>query len=274
MTEIIYFSKSEKRKEFTLEILDLFKDQIGKKVFIKPNQVSWEEYPCTTNPEILETVITYLQDNGHEITCGDGQAVDVGTKKVKNTTITRIVESHGIKFLNLHKEPMKTFKSPRGFKIKMSAIPFKSESIISLPNLKSHRHHELRMTGALKMVVGYFTNFERIKMHTSIKNRWKMIAEANWFLMKQENSPTHLTIMDAMQPLIHANEFRHGGKPVDLGYLLASSCPTVLDIYGFSLLKGVEPRYANKDLDYVPYIKYSLEYGIGGPDYELKEINL
>ena len=279
MPELIYFTKfeegNEKRKEFTLKILDLFDDQIKGKVFIKPNLVSYEEYPTTTNPEILETVITYLQDHGHEITCGDGQAVDVKASAVKNSTMKRICEKYGIEFLNLHKQPMKTFKSPRGFKIKMSVIPFQAESIISLPNLKSHRHMELRMTGALKMVVGYFTKFERIKMHMMIiKNRWKQIAEANWFLMKQEGAPTHLTIMDAVQPLITANELRHGGKPVYAGYMFAGNCPTVLDVHGFNFLKQYEPRYADKTLDYVPYIKYAIEYGLGGPEYELKEIEL
>lgn len=279
MPETIYFSKfeegKEKRKEFTLKILDLFRDQIKGKVFIKPNLVSYEEYPTTTNPEILETVITYLQDHGHEISCGDGHAVDVKASSVKESTMKRICEKYGIEFLNLHKQPMKTLKSPRGFKIKMSAIPFQAESIISLPNLKAHRHMELRMTGALKMVVGYFTKFERIKMHMMIiKNRWKMIAEANWFLMKQEGAPSHLTIMDAVQPLIYANELRHGGTPIYAGHIFASNCPTVLDIHGFTFLKQYEPKYADKTMQYVPYIQYAINYGLGGPEYELKEIQL
>ena len=275
MTETIYFAKSEKRREFAFKILELFQDQIKGKVFIKPNLVSYEEYPTTTHPETLETVIVWLQDHGHEVLCGDGHAVDVSADSVQNSTMRRICEKHGIEFLNLHKQPMKTFRSPRGFKIKMSAVPFQAESIISLPNLKSHRHMELRMTGALKMVVGYFTKFERIKMHMMIiKNRWKQIAEANWFLMKQEGAPSHLTIMDAVQPLITANELRHGGKPINAGFLFASNCPTVLDIHGFNFLKQYEPRYADKTLDYVPYIKYALEYELGGPEYELKEIKL
>ncbi len=277
MPETIYFAKFEegrvKRKEFTLKILDLYKDQIKGKVFIKPNMVSHEDYPTTTNPEILETVITHLQDRGLEIICGDGQAVDVKTKKVQDTTIIRICKRNGIEFLNLHKCPNKQFKSPRGFRIKMSVVPFQADSIISLPNLKTHRHMELRMTGALKMVVGYFTNWERIKMHMIIiKNRWKMIAEANWFLMKQEGAPTHLTIMDAVQPLIHANEIRHGGKPIFAGYVYASKSPTVLDIHGFNFLKEFEPRYENKTMQYVPYIQYAIDYLKEGPEYELKEI--
>ena len=47
MPETIYFSKfeegKEKRKKFTLKILEHFKGQIQGKVFIKPNMVSYEE---------------------------------------------------------------------------------------------------------------------------------------------------------------------------------------------------------------------------------------
>ena len=131
------------------------------------------------------------------------------------------------------------------------------------------------MTGALKMVVGYFGKSERIKMHLLIlKNRWKCIAEANWFLLKQEGAPTHLTIMDAVQPLIHANELRHGGAPIYAGHMFASTSPSVLDLHGFSFLKQYEPCYANKTLNYVPYIQLAIDYGMGGPDYDLKEILL
>ena len=273
MSEIIYFSKSEKRKEFTLKILDLFKEKIKGTVFIKLNQVSFEDYPTTTHPDILETVITYLKDKGHKIICGDGQGIDVRSKKVENTTITLLCEKHGVRFKNLFKEPMKTFKSPRGFKVKMSTLPFEADSIISLPILKSHPH--FRMTGAIKMVVGYLSKFERIKMHMKIvKNPWKIMAEANWLLMNKYKMRSHLIIMDAVQTMIRANEFRHGGKAVDLGYLLASNSPSVLDIYGFHLLKDIEPKYKDKDISYLPYIKFATDYGLGGPEYELEEINL
>ncbi|MHA1265330.1 MAG: DUF362 domain-containing protein [Candidatus Helarchaeota archaeon] len=277
MPETIYFSQfdegAEKRREFTLNILEQYQNQLKGKVFIKPNMVSYEDYPTTTHPEILETVITWLQDRGCEVSCGDGHAVDVKTKNVQNTAIIQVCKQHGIEFLNLYKAPMKTFKSPRGFKIKMSTVPFSADSVISLPNLKSHRHWELRMTGALKIVVGYFPKWERMKMHMIIiKNRWKMIAEANWFLMKTESAPSHLTIMDSIQPLIHANELRHGGEPTYVGYLFASTSPAVLDLHGFEVLKQVEPRYANKTVAYVPYIHYAIEYGLGGPEYELKEV--
>ena len=116
--------------------------------------VSHEAYPTTTHPEILKTVITWLQDQGHEIICGDAQGVDVRTKNVQDTAIIRVCREQGIEFLNLYKQPMKRLKSPRGFRLKMSAVPFEADSIISLPNLKTHPHWELRMTGALKMVVG------------------------------------------------------------------------------------------------------------------------
>ena len=79
-----------------------------------------------------------------------------------------------------------------------------------------------------------------------------------------------------MEPLIHANELRHGGRPIKLdpGYLLASNNPVILDIFGFKILKEIEPRYKDKDITYVPYIKYSIDHKIGGSEYELKEVEL
>ncbi|MHA1270545.1 MAG: DUF362 domain-containing protein [Candidatus Helarchaeota archaeon] len=281
MKEIIYYTTKKKRREFTLKVLDIFKNQIKGKVFVKPNMVSYEEYPTTTHTDYLKTVFEYLLDNGHEVICGDGQGVDVSHKKVENHPIIEVCKKFHVPFYNLYKEPMITLKSPLGFKIKMSKLPFEADSIISLPNLKSHPHIELRMTGALKMVVGYFPSWGRIKMHMHaffplVESRWRIIAKANWFLMKRDGSPSHLTIMDAMEPLIHANELRHGGKPVKLdpGYLFASNCPVVLDIHGFNLLKNIEPRYKDKDLDYVPYIKWAIKYGICGSEYELEEIKI
>jgi len=271
--EIIYYTKSDKRKEFTKKILEIYKDKIGKKVFIKPNHVSWEEYPATTHPDMLRTVITWLQNNGREITIGDGHGVDVKSKKVQDTTIRKICKEFGLEFLDLYKNPKKIYKTPRGRKVKLSKIPFESDSIISLPILKTHPHWHCHMTGALKMVVGYMGTWERMVLHMLVfKNRWKTIAEANWILMNEGKKRDIITIMDAFKTLIHANEFRHGGEEVELGYLLASNCPVVLDIHGFNLLKEVEPRYKDKDLDYVPYIKYAKEYGICDGEFELKEV--
>jgi len=281
MKEIIYYTNNIKRKEFVFKILDIFKNFICDRVFIKPNQVSYEDYPTTTHPETIESVILYLKENGHKILCGDGQGVDVKDNAVENTKIRKICKKHGIEFINLYHYSMKTYKSIRGFKIKMSTIPFEVDTVISLPNLKSHPHWELHMTGALKMVVGYFSRWERIKLHMHaflpiVRSRWKTIAEANWILFKSEGSPNHIIIMDAVKPLIHANELRHGGRPVELkpGYLLASSCPIVLDIFGFNLLKNIEPRYKNRDLNYVGYIKWAINYGVCGSEYELKVIKL
>ncbi|MHA1297965.1 MAG: DUF362 domain-containing protein [Candidatus Helarchaeota archaeon] len=272
MVEEIYCSKSDKRKEFTLKILDIYKDQIKGKVFIHPNQVSHEPYPTTTHLETLETVITHLQNKGYEISCGDGHGIDLSKKNIESK-IKNICKNHGIKFLNLYKEPMQRLKSPRGFKIKMSIIPMKSDTIISLPILKSHPH--FHMTGALKMVVGYFSGGERIKMHMKIiKNRWKMLAEGNWFLMKQENSPSRIFIMDAVKSMIKANEFRHGGKKIDLGYMFGGIDPVALDIHGFKILKPHEPKYSNKEYKYIKYINFAIDYGLGTSEYKVKEINL
>ncbi|MHA1379763.1 MAG: DUF362 domain-containing protein [Candidatus Helarchaeota archaeon] len=274
MTEKIYYSKSDKRKEFTLKILKLFSNRIKGTVLIHPNHVSYERYPTTTHPDTLEAVIKYLKDNDYEIICGDAHAIDLSKKSLKETIIMKICRNYGIEFKNLYELPMKEFISPRGFKLKMSETPFRADTIISLPVLKTHS--DFYLTGALKMAVGFFSGKDRITMH--MKNseyRWKILAEANYFLLN-ENTSKILTIMDAFKTMIGANEFRHGGKEEDLGYLLASNNPINLDIHGFSLLKKqkIVPKYSGKNIDYIGYIRKLIKYGIPNSDYELKEIRL
>ena len=67
MKETIHLYKGEKRKEFTLAILNLFKKEIKGRVLVKTNNVSYENYPTTTHPEVLDTVISFLKDNTYPL---------------------------------------------------------------------------------------------------------------------------------------------------------------------------------------------------------------
>ena len=270
---LVYYMKTNQRKEFTFEILKFFKNQfrLKRKILIKPNQVSPEEYPTTTHPETLEATLLFLKNLKLEIFVGDGHAFDVSSRKMKNTPIQKVCEKFEIPFLDFHKEQMEERKTERNFVVNMSNVPFdKFDCIISLPVLKVHK--ACTITGALKNVVGYFHNKERLNMHTGKKDIHKMVAEANWLLYKNNNSTFHLTIMDAVQTMMEANEIRHGGQPFDLGYMIAGTNPVSLDIYGFKLLKQFTPAYPHKDFLDVKHLFYAIEYGLGTTEYEVKEI--
>ena len=61
---------------FVARALDQFSDKIASasSIFIKPNLVSKEVYPTTTDPQLLDTVLQDLPD--HALTVADGPAFD------------------------------------------------------------------------------------------------------------------------------------------------------------------------------------------------------
>ncbi|MGB9372307.1 MAG: DUF362 domain-containing protein, partial [Halobacteriota archaeon] len=68
--------------DFAARALDQFSDKIASasSIFIKPNLVSKEPYPTTTDPRLLETVLEHLSD--HPLTVGDGPAFDAPPERV------------------------------------------------------------------------------------------------------------------------------------------------------------------------------------------------
>ena len=71
----VYFSETDNREHFIGQILKVFATPLhkAKKVFVKPNVVSYEPYPTTTHPEVLEAVLKRL--GGCEFVVGDAPAM-------------------------------------------------------------------------------------------------------------------------------------------------------------------------------------------------------
>jgi len=261
----IYFTENPDRKRFVASLLSRLSYNIEGKVLIKVNLVSHNPYPTTTHPEMIEAVYDQIKFSASEIICGDGHGVDVPTKKIENHPIIEKCKELGISFINFYEYPFKKLKSPRNFTIKVSEIPFQQDFIISLPILKDHFH--LNLTNALKDKFGYLSKTERIKMHAKVKNINKGIAELNTVLK------SNLIICDALNVLVKAQEFRHGGLKKDLGYLFAGTDPVALDYFGYKLLHPISIKLKNIDNPLqIKYIKYALDYGIGSKDYNLEEI--
>ncbi len=259
---IIFFSKTSDRTSFVNKVLNIYGSQIRGKILIKINLVSHEQYPTTTHPKMLETILQNLQ--GADIAVGDGYGVDVRNFKVKKSAIYEVCEKFSIPFINFYENEMQTIKTIRGYELTFSSIPSQYDYTISLPVLKIHPN--CSMTGALKNAFGYLTKRDRIHMHMGKKNIHDGIAELNTLLKPD------LTIMDAVVTLINANEVRHGGIKKDIGYLMAGIDPVALDAYGFTLLKKVDPSWKPKSPIDVFHIKKAIELGVGNLEYFLREV--
>ena len=263
---MVYFSETDNRERFVEQILEVFAVQLQnvKKVFLKPNIVSYEPYPTTTHPEVLETILKRL--GGCEFVVGDAPAIDAGksSKILQKSPLNEVCGRYGIKLLNLYSEEMKTVQSPRGFKVKVSALPLACDFVISLPVLKIHG--KVGLSGALKNQFGFLSRQDRFLMHCKVKSINKGIAEVNAAV------PTNLFIVDAVETMIKAQECRHGGCPDKLHTMMAGTDPVSLDLFGLQLLKKLEPKFEHKKSQALKYIEYALGYGLGMKDFSVKEV--
>jgi uncharacterized protein (DUF362 family) len=262
----IYLCRTEDRPAFVRKVFEVFEDEIrGRKILLKPNIVSHEPYPTTTHPEVLGTLLDLLQ--GEDVTCGDASAAELFRpgQVLKNHELSALCRTRGYRMLNLYDHPMAKQESPRGFTIKFSTVPRDYDYVISLPVLKSHIN--VRMTGALKNHFGYLARSERTRLHM---RRGETLEQAIAELHVM--CPAHLFIVDAVTTLTRANEMRHGGKPVPLGYMLAGKDPVALDAFGLTLLYKTDPRLKGLAPPDIPHLRLAQEFGVGRFEYEIEEI--
>jgi len=262
----VYFSRNGDRKRFVGQILGIFAEsfQKAKKVFVKPNIVSYESYPTTTHPEVLEAVLERL--GGCEVVVGDAPAIDAGrsSRILQKSPLSEVCERYGVKLLNLYSEKMKTIHSSRGYKVKVSVLPLGCDFVISLPVLKVHGM--VGLSGALKNQFGFLSKQDRLLMHCKVKSIDKGIAEVNVAV------PTNLFIIDAVETMIKAQECRHGGCPAKLDTMIAGTDPVSLDLFGLQILQRLEPKFEHTKNQALKYIEYASDYGLGMKNFTTKEV--
>lgn len=287
----IYYSRACDRKAFVRKVLEIFQGElVGKrKIFCKPNLVSHEGYPTTTHPDMVEALAEGLA--GREIILGDAAAVDLPDPHLvlNQHELGQVCRKWGVSWVDLYQTVQVERKSPRGYSLQLSSLPFACDYVISLPVLKVHFICDL--TGALKNQFGYLSPGERLRMHYNpefpeeMREGFLLLAEGLGVKLPLEAkdlhqgiaevnavAPPHLFIMDGVRTLLEANEKRHGGREAELGILLAGTDPVSLDCYGMKMLQSVEPRLRGMAPEEIGYLRLAMEYGLGSPDYELVEI--
>jgi len=258
--------------DFVARVLDQYSDRIAaaSSIFIKPNLVSKEPYPTTTDPRLLDTVLQYLPNH---VTVGDGPAFDAPlnaffdpkTRGVtKHHPLKRVCDEYGVDFVNLNKGPFAKRRSDRGFSVSLSTVPESFDLKISLPVLKTHSNCTL--TGAVKNQFGLVRPTERLRLHAGGLNLHKSIAEAAVL------EPFDIFIVDAVETLVNAQELRHGGRKAHIGYVLAGTDPVAIDCAGLELLKTVDGTLAGKTIDNIPHLAFAESYGLGERRHECMKL--
>lgn len=253
---LVYLQKTQDRKGFVKKVLNGIEEDLkkAKKILLKPNIVSFEPYPTTTHPEVLEACLKFLLDLNKEVLVADGPAFDAGSseKIIENHPLKKTSDQFNIPLINLNAQKMRKVKT-ESFELELSTLPLDYDFIISLPVLKSHG--ECGLTGALKNQYGLLSPRDKARLHGM--NIHKAIAELNQIFK------VNFWIVDAVKTLINTNEVRHGGKLRDLGFMLAGKDPVSLDIEGLRLLKKVDPNLKNKNSEDILHLKHAIDLGTG-----------
>jgi uncharacterized protein (DUF362 family) len=233
-------------------------------VFVKPNVVSDEPYPTTTDPLVLDAVLAFL--SGYEVAVGDGPAYDYSWRGEageipQKHPLRSLCDDRGVEWINLNQREHVKRETPYGLTLSLSVVPRSFDVTISLPVLK--RHITCTMTGAVKNQFGLLDLSARSAMHRGTPDIHKGIAA----IAAVERCD--LFILDAVDTLLIAEEVRHGGMKALLGYMLAGTDPVALDSAGFDLLKWQDRSITDKNARDIAHLAYAADCGAGSLEYTL-----
>jgi len=218
------------------------------RIGIKPNLVtpSPAEFGATTHPEIVETLILYLQNTGYSnITVYEGSwAGDSTMEAFEYCGYNRLAEKYGVPLVDT-KKLTGVKKDCSGIELEVCSCVDEIDFLINVPVLKGHC--QTKMTCALKNMKGLIPDREKRRFHTMGLHR--PIAHLNTGV-KQD----FILIDD----ICGDPDFEEGGNPGNDSCILAALDPVMTDAYACRRL-GLDPSD-------VPYVLLAEQLGIGSTE--------
>jgi len=229
---IVVFSVDDSNKIERLselaDKLDLFAPIAGKSCFIKPNMVSSEGYPTTTDPEVLRFVLLGLKDVCPKLAVGDSPAQS--KMNMYEHAVAQVSKELGVEFLDFRGTETRLME-----KTPIHEYPLEFDTIISLPILKEH--FVTGITFALKNNFGFTDRNIRMRLHVRPKKLERIIAQLHG------EYPVTLVIGDACRTMKKAQEKRWGGVEKSLGLFFFSNAPFELDLLAWKLFPQRRVRH-------------------------------
>lgn len=222
---------------------------------IKPNLVLAKpsETGATTDPTVVEGIITYLKDHGcHRIKIMESSWLGDSTARAfRICGYEELAQRYQVELVDLKKDQTVTV-SAGGLTLDICRSPLNVDYLINVPVLKAHC--QTRLTCALKNLKGCIPDREKRRFHTLGLHH--PIAALNRAL------PQHLVVVDG---IIGDLTFEEGGTPVHMHRVIVGQDPVAVDSYCASLL--------GLDVQDVPYIAMAEALGVGSTRFEVEELN-
>jgi len=208
-------------------------DVSGKRVLVKPNILT-DDNPAkciSTHPVVVEAMVRYLQSKGATVLIGDSPAIHTQRFKGEKAGIWNVCEATGATWVDFTLNPVEK-KLNKG-RIRIASIADQVDLIISLPKFKNHEL--VYFTGAIKNTLGLVPGFSKGKQHALYQDRNRF----GEFLVDLNEAVTpDYFLMDGITGMEGPGPGK--GWPTEIGLLLGSTNPLVLDIIG-SRVAGYDP---------------------------------
>ena len=241
----------------------------GKTILVKPNVVSGEPNPATTNPEVVRAVVKLLKEHGaSRIIVGDMSAMmTLSTKRnMARTGIKQAAEEEGAEVIYFEDHDWVEVELPGAkyiSKVYVTEWVFNADRIINLPVIKTHRSASYSI--CLKNFIGA----------THLKFRPYLIDSVHWEELVAEMNiayQPHLNIVDGTRIMIEGGPWE--GTAADTNLVIASGDRIAADIAGLEIIKefGKWNMVTGKDVWEQKQIKRALELGLGATKGSIKVI--
>ena len=239
----------------------------GKTVLVKPNVVSGESSPATTNPEVVAAVVRLLYKNGaKKVYVGDMSALrTVSTRRnMTKNGILKAAEAAGAEVVIF--EDFEWYAVPLSGTehIKEAYVTewvFRAEIIVNLPVVKTHRSASYSIT--LKNFIGC----------THLRQRPYLVNPARWEELVAEFNAAYtpdINIVDATVSMIEGGPWEGTPEPTNL--IIASGDRVGADAVGLGLIKsfGKWEPVVSKPVWEQTQLKTAIALGIGRPSGDIR----
>lgn len=208
-------------------------DLEGRQVLVKPNVVSGEPPPATTDPRVVRAVAELARDAGtRELAIGEMSAVlALPTRpNLKRAGIAGVAKEVGAELLAFDEggwvevEPPGVEYATRVF---VARPAYEAERLLSVPVIKTHR--SASFSCALKNTVGCVHGKNKPWAYGS--RGWEpAVAELNLAVRP------HLWVVDGLQSMVQGGPWSGEAAPTRL--ILASGDPVAADVVALGLIKA------------------------------------
>lgn len=232
----------------------------GKSVLVKPNVVSGQPNPATTNPECVAAVVKILYEEGaSKVYVGDMSAfATLSTKRnMRSSGIMRAAVDNGAEVVVFEDHEWIEVKLPEESIVKTAYVTewiYRADVVINMPVIKTHRSASYSI--CLKNFIGC----------THLKQRPYLIDTSLWEEIVADFNRAYspdLNIVDGTVSMIEGGPW--SGTPAKTGLIIASGDRVAADAVGLGIIKsfGKWEMVTEKGVWEQRQIKRAIEAGVG-----------